>query len=342
MATPKLLVVVGATGQQGGSVASLYSKNPAWRVRGLTRNPSSAAATALAAAGIEVVAADLDNPASLSAAFAGAHAIFGVTDFWQFLQDPATFAAASARGLQPNEIALERELQQGRNLVTAAQGSGTLQRLVLSTLSDTPRWTRGAIRWNLHFDGKARVTALLHSEFPTLAARTSFLQMGWYLSNWKMTPTFAPHRVGEGRFMYRRAKGVGDQPIPYVNPGHDTGYFVQALLEKAPAGSTMLGYCRLMNMADFAKLWGQLRGVECELRDHEAAPDDSVPEWLAQEVNASQQYVTNYGWAGGDPEVKGPEALGVDMSQLTDLEQWIREEDYGDLFAPKSSESGSS
>nr|POE78545.1 hypothetical protein CFP56_60777 [Quercus suber] len=102
----------------------------------------------------------------------------------------------------------------------------------------------------------------------------------------------------------------------------------------------MLGYCRLMRMADFAKFWGRVKGVECELLDFEAEPDDSVPVWLAQEINASQEYVTNYGWAGGDVEVKGPEELGVDMDELTDLEQWIQEEDYGDLFDSHSAEPG--
>ncbi|MGW4210648.1 NmrA family NAD(P)-binding protein [Lentzea sp. NPDC004789] len=49
-----------------------------WRVRALTRDPSSPAAARLVSAGAEVVRADLDSPESLRSAFAGAHGVFSV------------------------------------------------------------------------------------------------------------------------------------------------------------------------------------------------------------------------------------------------------------------------
>jgi NmrA-like family len=71
-----LITVVGATGAQGSSVVHTFlSACPSWRIRGLTRNPSSAASKALAAKGVEMVAADLNDPSTLPAAFAGATAI---------------------------------------------------------------------------------------------------------------------------------------------------------------------------------------------------------------------------------------------------------------------------
>jgi uncharacterized protein YbjT (DUF2867 family) len=77
----RLIVVVGATGNQGGSVARLFAKEPGWRVRGITRNPEKLSNSYLREAGVEMVAADLDDPASLEKAFEGANAIFAVTDF---------------------------------------------------------------------------------------------------------------------------------------------------------------------------------------------------------------------------------------------------------------------
>jgi hypothetical protein len=44
MAEKKLVVVVGATGNQGGSVARRFLQDPQYAVRGLTRDPSSASA----------------------------------------------------------------------------------------------------------------------------------------------------------------------------------------------------------------------------------------------------------------------------------------------------------
>lgn len=69
------VLVSGATGTQGGAVArELIDRGH--RVRALTRNPRSAAATALAGLGAEVVAGDFDDSTSLHAASKGVDAAF--------------------------------------------------------------------------------------------------------------------------------------------------------------------------------------------------------------------------------------------------------------------------
>ncbi len=57
----KLVVVFGATGNQGGSVVASLLKNKNYAVRAVTRNPDSDKAKALAARGAQVVAADLND-----------------------------------------------------------------------------------------------------------------------------------------------------------------------------------------------------------------------------------------------------------------------------------------
>lgn len=71
------VVVFGATGQQGGSVAHAL-KADGWCVRAFVRQPASAKAKALAAAGIETVQGDQSDPASVAAAVAGAYGVFSV------------------------------------------------------------------------------------------------------------------------------------------------------------------------------------------------------------------------------------------------------------------------
>src|SRR5207248_8273098 len=78
----KTIVVIGATGNQGSSVARTFLSLPHWHVRCLTRNPSSAAAQTLSGLGAELVQGDLSDPASLTRAFASANTIFANTDFW--------------------------------------------------------------------------------------------------------------------------------------------------------------------------------------------------------------------------------------------------------------------
>ena len=79
----KLICIIGVTGNQGGSVAQRFLQDPDYRVRGITRNPDSQAARKLAAAGVEIVKADLDNVDSLKEAFRGSPSvIFSVTNYW--------------------------------------------------------------------------------------------------------------------------------------------------------------------------------------------------------------------------------------------------------------------
>ncbi|EJU01393.1 NADP-binding protein [Dacryopinax primogenitus] len=75
----KLIVVLGATGSQGGSVINAFLANEKYAVRGVTRNTTSAASQALIARGAEMVQASMTDKASLVEAFKGAYAVFGVT-----------------------------------------------------------------------------------------------------------------------------------------------------------------------------------------------------------------------------------------------------------------------
>ncbi len=188
------------TSSKGGSVAKVFQKESGWKIRGITRDPDKASNKSLRDAGVELVAADLDDPTSLKHAFAGANAIFGVTDFWQFmwafLKDPAAQKTAADQGKTLNQMACDRELQQGKNLIDAVATVGpSLERFVLSTLSETKKWSKGKYTWNYHFDGKAEMVNYLKATHPDLAAKTSYLQVGIFMANWQMAPLFSFHKV---------------------------------------------------------------------------------------------------------------------------------------------------
>src|SRR6185437_13169245 len=72
------IAVVGATGLQGGATArALLGANAP--VRALARRIDSDAARALTELGADLVAADLDDPESLRAAFTGVDGVFAMT-----------------------------------------------------------------------------------------------------------------------------------------------------------------------------------------------------------------------------------------------------------------------
>src|SRR4029077_2702921 len=70
----KIIAVIGATGHQGGAVASALHASGQFKVRALSRNPVKHHDLA-----DEVVEADLNRPETLAAAFKGAYGVFLVT-----------------------------------------------------------------------------------------------------------------------------------------------------------------------------------------------------------------------------------------------------------------------
>ena len=79
--TERVIGVLGGAGAQGGGVVDALLATRKFKVRVASRNPSSDAAKALTARGVEVVKADLLEPSSLKAFYEGAGGAFLVTNF---------------------------------------------------------------------------------------------------------------------------------------------------------------------------------------------------------------------------------------------------------------------
>jgi uncharacterized protein YbjT (DUF2867 family) len=200
MAAPKIIAVVGATGAQGGGLVRAIQADPsgAFTARALTRDTTSDAARALAALGAEVVPADVDDPASLTRAFAGAWGAFCVTFFW-------------------THFSPEREIAEARSMAKAAK-LANLEHVVWSTLEDTRQWvplsddrmpTLGGKYKVPHFDGKGEADAVFAEEgAPTTCLRTSFY-WGNFI-HFGMGPKPGP----DGRLAITLP--MGDKPLPGI------------------------------------------------------------------------------------------------------------------------------
>src|SRR6266851_7370162 len=129
----KLIAVIGATGQQGGAVVRALQARGQFKVRALTRHPDKHRGLA-----DEVVAADLDRPETLKAAFEGAHGVFLVTNF----AEPGT-----------------DELKQATAAVRAAKRAG-VKHFVWSTLPDVEAISGGKLHVP-HFTGKAKIDRIV-------------------------------------------------------------------------------------------------------------------------------------------------------------------------------------
>lgn len=193
-----LLVVLGATGNQGGPVLKYFAKNNCrfgFKLRGITRNAGSPSSKQLSKLGIEMVEADLNDASSLEKAFSGATHIFGNTDsnqmIWKAIEQPQILGPGQTPGSYGKEI----ELVQGRNLVRAAASIPTLQRFVWSTLPGVEKWSKSKYTKVPMFDAKEEIAAMLREE-PRLAGKLSMLIVGFYANNALSVPQiYAPQKV---------------------------------------------------------------------------------------------------------------------------------------------------
>ena len=170
MPTRKRIAVFGATGAQGGGLARAILDDPdgGFSVRAITRHVDSDKARALAAAGAEVVAADLDDAESVTRAMQGAHGAYCLTNFWEHFSP-------------------EKELSQARHLAQAARAAG-VQHVIWSTLEDTrkrvplddARMPTLMGHYKVpHFDAKGEADAF----FREAGVPTTFLLTSFYWDN---------------------------------------------------------------------------------------------------------------------------------------------------------------
>jgi uncharacterized protein YbjT (DUF2867 family) len=183
---------VGATGSQGGGLVRAILDDPAreFGVRALTRSTTSDRARELAAAGAEVVEADLDDGPSVRRAFEGADGAFVVTNYWapQAPEDQRTRAS--------------RELAQADTAALAAKQAG-VGHVIWSTLEDTrdhfgtdERVPSVEGHYKVpHFDAKAEADALfVEYEVPTTLLRTTLFYEGF-------AGATGPTRAEDGRLV---------------------------------------------------------------------------------------------------------------------------------------------
>lgn len=188
----KLVVVVGVTGNQGGSVAKRFLQDKTYRVRGITRDSSSPAARDAAAEGVEVVEANLDDVNTLIPAFKGANLIFSVTNYWEPFFRPDARALAVEKGISCRKHAYDVEYQQGKNIADAA--AATVETLddngfIASTLSHAGKCSKGKYKELYHFDSKADVFPdYVDEKYPELKKKMSCVQTGYFMSSYKLAP----------------------------------------------------------------------------------------------------------------------------------------------------------
>jgi len=295
-----LIVVLGATGAQGGSVVNYLLKSGKYRVRGTTRDVNSAKSKELKEKGAEVVVADNSNKEQLREAFKGAYGVFAVTNFWdpEVLKNP---------GL---------EKIQGRLIADVAKESG-VQHYIYSSLHDAKTLTHGKLELP-HFSGKNEVEQYVKTlGFPY----TTFYYAGCYISNF-----FGLFKV------VVRSDGVAELSLP-VNEStklpvvdiDDSGIFVLAAFENKEKynGQRILGASEYITFPQIGATYTKVTGKPFE---YKPVSIDSVKPFVPEEILQTFEWF-NHGYYNNE-DISENKTL---YPNLTTWEQYLKK--TGKVFA---------
>jgi uncharacterized protein YbjT (DUF2867 family) len=256
MAEDRIIAVLGATGAQGGGLVRAILADPdgGFRARVLTRDPDSEKARELARLGAEVVAAEVDDEASIRSAFEGAHGAFCVTFFW-------------------HHTSPEKELAQAAAMARAAKAAG-LRHVIWSTLEDTRRWVpldddrmptlMGKYKVP-HFDAKGEADHV----FRELGVPTTFLLTSFYWDNliyFGAGPKPGPDGV------LAITMPMGDKKLPGI-AAEDIGKAAYAIFRRGPefVGRTVAIAGEHLTGAEMAA--ALTRALGREVRYNEVSPE---------------------------------------------------------------------
>ncbi|KAM4067020.1 nmrA-like family protein [Hirsutella rhossiliensis] len=276
----KLLTVFGATGNQGGSVINAVLADAAlsrdFKIRAITRDVSKPAAQALAAKGVDVVAADLDSKPSLAQALSGSHTVFLVTT--------PDFASGQSQ-----------ELAHGRAVADAAHDAG-VSHIVYSSLLHVSDATAGRLAHVAHFDGKADVERYIRAR----GLPCTFVLPGYFMTNFTALQMLA--RGDDGVYSLAYPVG-GEAQFPLVDAEADIGKFVVAAIKNR---STLLGkqvlaaadyYTPARIVAEFEEVTGkQARFLQVDADTYKSF----LPAPMAQEMLENHLFIEDPGYYAGE------------------------------------------
>jgi uncharacterized protein YbjT (DUF2867 family) len=256
MPEQKTIVVLGATGAQGGGLVRAILKDAPgqYRARAVARDPNSAKARQLADLGAEVVRGDVDDEDSLKRAFENAWGAYCVTFYW------AHFSP-------------EKEMAQAAAMARAAKAAG-LGHVIWSTLEDTRKWVPlGDNRMPTlngkykvpHFDAKgASDHYFLESGVPATLLLTSF-----YWDNF-IEFGMGPRRGPDGTLAI--GFPMDDRKLPGI-AAEDIGGCAFGIFQRAGqyAGKTVGIAGEFLTGAEMAAAFTRALGQE--VRYHDIPPD---------------------------------------------------------------------
>lgn len=300
----KLLVVFAATGNQGRSVINAVLNDAElskqYSIRGTTRDPSKPEAQELVKRGVEVVAADVNDPESLRNAFKGAEIVFSYT---------VTIYDGKTK---------EHEIQDGRALADAVVAT-KVPKYIWSTLPNTRKIAGSVLKGLDHFDGKAEVEDYIR----TLPIRSAFFAPGCFMQNFQHG--LLPRPLGEG--LWAIAGPVSPEtPLALIDILGDTGKWVAPVLADFDAyeGTVLSCSSGILTFREAADTIAKVTGKNVVYNQLPADLWKSfLPEDMREHMHGMFKYFEDYGYFGQNTAEKVEASAAKARGKLTSFEEWL-------------------
>lgn len=314
MSSKKIITVLGATGNQGGSVIAALLAHPEiasqYSIRGVTRDTVKPSAKKLISDGVEPIKADLNDPSSLKAAFDGAFAVFAVTNYWETMSKST-------------------EITQGKNIVDAAIATG-VKHLIISSLPDVTALTNGALPNVEHFDSKAEVSEYAEAQKSKTGMWVTHFMPGYFMQNLKSTINKDPQT---GASIMAIPWDETSTQVPLIDIVSDAGKYVAGalVLGSAADGARIQGVSQWATLADVVSTISTITGTEVTFVE---VPKDvwegylPLPPHAKTELGENMILIKDYSYFGKDSPAKQQEhnlyIEAIPGQKLTSLEDFVK------------------
>ncbi|KAF8977958.1 hypothetical protein BGZ46_006988 [Entomortierella lignicola] len=300
----KVLVVFGATGQQGGSVVNYVINDPElskqFKVRGVTRDTSKPAAQSLSQKGVEMVEAEMDDIQSLQKALQGSHTVFAITTSVY------------------DENLKKREIAQGKAMADAAVSQGA-QYIIFSTLPNAAKISRNKYSKVHHFDGKAEVEEYIR----TLPIKSAFFAPCFFMQNFRNI--MAPQPVGDGTYAISNIVNPRTE-LPLIDITGDGGKYVGAILAEPEKyeGKVLTSATKIYTYEEVAKVISDATGKVVKYNQiPESVYRGFLPPSAAEELVEMMWFYQDFGFFGPETKDFVKEGAQSARGKLTTLEEYF-------------------
>lgn len=300
----KILVVFGATGQQGNSIIDFVLNDSElsqqYSIRAITRDVTSEKAKQLEGR-VEVVHGDILDRSSIDTALTGAHTVFINTA--PLLNPDVEYDTVKTIA----DITVERDAKY----------------IIFSTLPSISELSGGKYTKVANFDAKSKAEKYIRG----LPIQSAFCSLGSFMENFELGSFLKPKKEEDGSWIVALHVSPNVE-WPLINAREDTGKFVGAILAEPEkfAGKTFCGATGMYSLEEIIAIMSKSTGKDITYKrvsNDELKKRWNLPDGLVDMFMEMISFLDDTGYFGTDSKDLVTWAAKNARGKLSTLEDYF-------------------